>query len=399
MSDLRIVLEVSHSFQTGLHTGIQRVVRETIRTLNDSKIPYKLIWHPYGSNLSFYDITEVYNANKFNEAQRIILKIGSTALVNNSQIFRKIYRMARGLPWAKKIMDRLRLVRLTKLGVANYTPNESDHILLLDVYWNDPSLMEKIQKICGTSTPISVFVHDVFPISNPEWFEDKSVKLFAKSFFMAVSLSKNIITSSQSNVAMITRVIGNASINIPVVQFGTDHLPKSLPRSLYKKPTGLIWVGTIEPRKNLVFLLDLIEQHEVDFSLLVIGRNGWKSRDEINRLNKLRDLGKLSWESDASDVFLSNAINESFVGLITSHNEGFGFSVHEFLARDLPVVAPRIPVFEEINNPRLNFYSPNNHESLLHAISIAMSGSNENNRYIYKRSWITFTEELIKSLK
>src|SRR2546423_928659 len=94
----------------------------------------------------------------------------------------------------------------------------------------------------------------------------------------------------------------------------------------------VLFVSTIEPRKNLRILLDAFERLKArgayDGSLVVVGRVGWKSEDLVPRL-RARDVHHLDYlqPNELASVY-SNA--EMFV--FPSIYEGFGFPLLEAMA-------------------------------------------------------------------
>jgi len=103
----------------------------------------------------------------------------------------------------------------------------------------------------------------------------------------------------------------------------------------------LLFVGTIEPRKNLAFLLSLMPQlAEYGFSLLVVGTKGWgdpKIGTIINSVNFPRQnvvfSGYLSKEQ-LDQLYIAAALI-----VLPSLNEGFGLPAFEAMSCGCPVVA------------------------------------------------------------
>jgi alpha-1,3-rhamnosyl/mannosyltransferase len=104
----------------------------------------------------------------------------------------------------------------------------------------------------------------------------------------------------------------------------------------------VLFVGTIEPRKNLETLLDAFERlADPVTSLVVAGRLGWGYRDLLAKLEKLERDGRaqrlgfvpqadLPWVYRAATLFVSPSLYE-----------GFGFPPLEALASGVPVIASR----------------------------------------------------------
>ena len=123
-------------------------------------------------------------------------------------------------------------------------------------------------------------------------------------------------------------------------------------------PSYILFVSTIEPRKNLGVLLDAFERlkarNAYDGSLVVVGRVGWKSEDLVPRLRG-RGVHHLDYlpPSELTSVY-SNA--EIFV--LPSIYEGFGFPLLEAMAVGVPSIAARSSSLPEIGGDAALYFDP-----------------------------------------
>ncbi len=110
----------------------------------------------------------------------------------------------------------------------------------------------------------------------------------------------------------------------------------------------LLAVGTLEPRKNYGFLLDLYStlRQKIDAPpLIVAGGDGWcsdKVRDRIARTPGVQRLGYVPHEH------LPALYRGAAALLFPTLYEGFGLPVLEAMASGTPVAASDIPVCREI---------------------------------------------------
>lgn len=130
----------------------------------------------------------------------------------------------------------------------------------------------------------------------------------------------------------------------------------------------LLFVSTIEPRKNLSVLLDAFEtlraRGEYDGDLVVVGRVGWKSEALLPRLRKphIHHLDYLGAGQLAS--VYRNA--ELFV--FPSIYEGFGFPLAEAMLHGVPAVAARSSSLPEVGGDAALYFEPHDAEELANAI-------------------------------
>jgi len=137
-------------------------------------------------------------------------------------------------------------------------------------------------------------------------------------------------------------------------------------------PVWLV-VGTIEPRKNHVFILDVFDELWKQGSqdkLVIIGRIGWKCDHVIARIQHHPELHKkLFFFADASDEELLFAYRNSQGLIFASYVEGFGLPIVEAMASGLRVFCSEIPVFREVGGEYPEYFPLDNKRPLVELIS------------------------------
>lgn len=120
----------------------------------------------------------------------------------------------------------------------------------------------------------------------------------------------------------------------------------------------LLFVSTIEPRKNLETLISAYERLRAagayEGSLLVVGRIGWKSESVIPRLRgdgivhlDYLPAAQLATVYERADAFVFPSIFE-----------GFGFPLLEAMARGVPTIAARSSSLPEIGGDAALYFDP-----------------------------------------
>lgn len=127
----------------------------------------------------------------------------------------------------------------------------------------------------------------------------------------------------------------------------------------------ILFVSTIEPRKNLGLLLDaftrLRSNGEYDGSLVVVGKVGWKSADLVKKLRSPRVI-HLDYLDPAQ---LAGVYGKAEVFVFPSIYEGFGFPLLEAMRHDVPTIAARSSSLPEIGGDATLFFDPGNVEELI----------------------------------
>ena len=104
----------------------------------------------------------------------------------------------------------------------------------------------------------------------------------------------------------------------------------------------VLYAGTVEPRKNLMSLLDAYEALPVSLRqttpLVVAGYKGWRSEDVHERLEKAHAAGWAKYLGFVSAQDLPILFSAAKAFVYPSIYEGFGLPVLEALASGVPVV-------------------------------------------------------------
>ncbi len=211
---------------------------------------------------------------------------------------------------------------------------------------------------------------DVFHVSNQIRFPPKGLKLTATIYDMTCrlmpelhtaaniqadeSLAKNVLARASRLIAIsnntrqdAARLLGLDAERIeviypgvPEVYFGAQPRPNARPYVLY--------LGTIEPRKNVDTLLDAWSSFGLrgDFDLIVAGASGWAGEKTLARLAArppgVRYLGYVP--EDELPGLTAGA--SAFV--YPSLYEGFGFPVAQAMAAGVPVITSNASCLPEV---------------------------------------------------
>ncbi len=112
----------------------------------------------------------------------------------------------------------------------------------------------------------------------------------------------------------------------------------------------LLFVGTIEPRKNLKFLLELFPLLPTNLNLVVVGANGWGEETELSRILNSENYPRqrvffLGYISD-EDLELFYKTASAFISC--SINEGFGLPQLEAIYCNCPVICAKNSAMIEV---------------------------------------------------
>jgi len=231
-----------------------------------------------------------------------------------------------------------------------------------------------------------VRLHDVFPISNPEWFRWYSRRLFNVSFHNAISRAVFICDSktTQNELNKITapEITPSTIALCPVI------IPSGLLcdncsgcRTLALRQRHIISISTLEPRKNYLELISAWVNSDA-FSmcntyLYIVGQQGWKSLKLAQELTKYGSKLGVYWIKGACDESVQELLRSSEFLVSTSFEEGFNLSVAEALIQEVPVLISNNQVHAEIYFSQAFYYDLGDRADLSNKIKDLLSGTFE----------------------
>jgi glycosyltransferase involved in cell wall biosynthesis len=116
-----------------------------------------------------------------------------------------------------------------------------------------------------------------------------------------------------------------------------------------------IYVGTLEPRKNIERMLDAFALSKLPHHFLLVGSRGWKDEIVINKIRKLSNVRVLTGvpNRDMPSLY-AGASALVFVSLY----EGFGLPVVEAMACGCPVIASCTTSIPEVGGNAVLYVDP-----------------------------------------
>jgi glycosyltransferase involved in cell wall biosynthesis len=198
---------------------------------------------------------------------------------------------------------------------------------------------------------IAVMIHDVIPLEFPDYQRDGTVPAFAAMIARVGAAADLVIYNSND-----TKRKAEAQWRVPPASIvshlgtkATSPAPDEIPKNAPMRPPFFICIGTIEPRKNHAFLLDLWAEMGPDApGLIIAGGRGWKNEAVFARLDALPADGPVREVAGLSDGALAALMDQCAGALFATHAEGFGMPAAEAVARGVPVIANDLPVLREI---------------------------------------------------
>ena len=175
--------------------------------------------------------------------------------------------------------------------------------------------------------PYAVTLHDLAFMADPSWFPPLR-SLYYRTSFSRVSRGADLVmVDSDFTGTEATRLLGLPPERIRRVYLSTGSFlsdPDRFIRQYGVDGPYAVFVGTVEPRKNVGALLDawrLVRESRPDLTLVVAGRWGWGDPSLRRRLS---DSPGVLWGGALPEPVLRSCISGACMLVYPSLYEGFG---------------------------------------------------------------------------
>ena len=248
-----------------------------------------------------------------------------------------------------------------------------------------------------------VTIHDLIFLRHPELYRAIDRRIYQKKVNYAVKAADRIIAISRQTRDDLVELTGADPDKIRVVYQGcnpwfydkvSDDVKQSL-RVKYNLPEQfLLYVGTIEPRKNLLQIIKAMHLSSIEIPLVAVGGktpyyNQIQQYIEENNITNIQFYQRIE-NQDLPGVY---QMAEAFV--YPSSYEGFGIPVLEALNSGIPVVTSRGGCLEETAGNGALLVDPMNTEELGTAINRVLSDNKLRQQLVRdgKKHALSFREE------
>ncbi|HSL42455.1 MAG TPA: glycosyltransferase family 1 protein [Anaerolineales bacterium] len=181
-------------------------------------------------------------------------------------------------------------------------------------------------------------IHDVSPLQHPEWFQT-GFAVWYRLFLPALAKRvRKVFTPSEYVKQQVIRQFGIK--NIVVIPNGVDRSifhPDAEQTRLDLPELYILFVGTLEPRKNLNALLQAWKEIKDDFKqtwLIIAGVEG----RVFKTVGYSSDIQRVCFLGYVDDKALAGLYANATLFVLPSYEEGFGLTALEAMACGAPVL-------------------------------------------------------------
>lgn len=258
------------------------------------------------------------------------------------------------LPWLLKLLPRAP----RSIPGSVYVQASPHHL-------TRPALVRRILR--AEQARLLVLVHDLIPIDYPEYARPNGAALHRRRIETITRLADGIIANSQATALSLQPWLGRAGrdVDVHVGLLGTQEIPEPIPPATEPGAPYFVCIGTIEPRKNHLLLLNLWRTMAATMDsqaiprLVVIGRRGWENEQVVDMLERCVGLrGHVEELNGCPDRRMHELLRGARGLLLPSFAEGYGMPVAEALSAGVPVICSDLSALREAGGDVPDFLDP-----------------------------------------
>jgi glycosyltransferase involved in cell wall biosynthesis len=228
--------------------------------------------------------------------------------------------------------------------------------------------------------PSVVTVHDLTVFLFPDHHEPDTVAYVARAIEEAARRAERILVDSASTqqdlLHRFPRLTGRVDVAYPGVDESFFHHSDNNGVVALHQRLGLhkgsyfLYVGSIEPRKNLERLIEAYATCAAasDIALVLGGLPRWKSEGVLKRAAAYNGPGRILLPGFIADNELPQLYSNALALVYPSLYEGFGLPPLEAMACGTPVITSRSSSLPEVTGEAAVYVDPENTEELACAL-------------------------------
>lgn len=213
------------------------------------------------------------------------------------------------------------------------------------------------------------YIHDIAYVLYPETVSPRNQRALETKGPGFIAQTDYVITVSESSRQEILDYYKLPKDKVITLYNGVDtasfrpHTAAEIAAT--KKKYGItndyfIFIGNIEPRKNLKRLVQAFRQMPHNLSLVLIGGSGWLNEDVLAEIDAARKDGAsiIKPQTYVSDEDCGILASGAIALVQPSIHEGFGMPTAEGMASEVPVLVSDIPSLHEVAGDAGTYFDP-----------------------------------------
>src|SRR5215208_2629006 len=181
-------------------------------------------------------------------------------------------------------------------------------------------------------------IHDLSPLEHPEWFRESFATWYRLFLPILIRRVRNVFTPSEYVKQKVIQRFGIGNVTVTPNGVNRSFFHPNARQATFDLPKCyILFVGTLEPRKNLNLLLQAWNETKNDFKeiwLIIAGVRG----SVFKPLNVAQATERVHFLGYIDDETLAGLYAGATEVVLPSHDEGFGLPVLEAMASGTPVI-------------------------------------------------------------
>lgn len=246
--------------------------------------------------------------------------------------------------------------------------------------------------LCDCS-PLVTTMSDLSVLECPQYHPPERVEVWKRNLANALAWTRRWICFSHATAQTMARLLGLADDHISVIPLASrwadlpaDWNPRALRAGLGLPEHYIVAVGTIEPRKNLLNLLDAYARQPRSWRartpLILVGMPGWGNDAFWRALREHRVADEVWMTGYLPDLHAAAVVAGARALFFPSFYEGFGLPVLEAMSLGVPVAASTAESVREICGNTALLVHPNDNDAWTRALPRLTEPGAERDRLI-----------------
>lgn len=213
-----------------------------------------------------------------------------------------------------------------------------------------------------------VTIHDLSYIHYPSEFLQKDLYQLTHWTRYSIQNAKSVIAVSQATKKDVIQEYKLDSKKVHVVYNGYSYENNIQSAETQWKPY-ILYVGTIQPRKNLKLLIDAFAKFNTihpEFSLKIAGRMGWMYEETLSYITSSSVSKSIELLGFVDDKMKNELYQNAFCTVLPSFYEGFGLPILEAMSNGCPVLVSQSSSLPEVGGDAAIYFDPHSSQTLLH---------------------------------
>ncbi len=245
-----------------------------------------------------------------------------------------------------------------------------------------------------SSIPSVISIMDLSYIHYPELFKKSDLIQLNNWTKYSVKNAKRILTISNFSKKAIVEYYkvdkNKVFVTYPGYKkdlFHTNYRSSEISKikKKYSLNKYLLFVGTIQPRKNLLRLLQAFNRvkSSPDLKLVLVGKKGWLYEEIFEKIKEFKST--VLYLDYLDDISIAKLYRGAQAFILPSLYEGFGITVIEAMASGCPVIISNNSSLPEVGGKSAIYIDPTSVESIVEGILKVLEMSSSNRENIVKQ--------------